>query len=135
MGSPAGISCPGDCVEAFNSGISVTLTAKPDAGSSFEGWSGGGCSGTATCIVTMNADTSVTATFTPTTPTTSVTPNSLDFGNVAVGSSADQTFIVKNTGKGILSGGASTSAPFSIVGTTFYSLGANEPDFGPDGIR
>lgn len=43
----------------------VTLTATPDGTSVFAGWSGGGCTGTATtCVVTMTADTTVTATFT-----------------------------------------------------------------------
>src|SRR5207245_1954301 len=32
--------------------------------SAFGGWSGGGCSGTGTCLVTLNANTTVTATFT-----------------------------------------------------------------------
>ena len=48
----------------FNAGTVVTLTATPDANSTFAGWSGG-CTGTSsTCTVTMNANTSVTATFT-----------------------------------------------------------------------
>ncbi len=42
----------------------MTLTATATAGSIFAGWSGGGCSGTGTCTVTMNADAAVTATFT-----------------------------------------------------------------------
>jgi hypothetical protein len=43
----------------------VTLTASPESGQSFLGWSGGGCSGTApTCIVTISADTTVGASFT-----------------------------------------------------------------------
>jgi hypothetical protein len=41
----------------------VTLTAVVDSGSIFTGWSGGGCSGTGTCVVSLNADTSVTASF------------------------------------------------------------------------
>jgi hypothetical protein len=41
----------------------VTLTATPGPGSSFSGWSGAGCSGTGTCIVTLDASKSVTATF------------------------------------------------------------------------
>jgi hypothetical protein len=41
----------------------VTLTATPDGTSIFTGWSGGGCSGTDPCEVTMTADTTVTATF------------------------------------------------------------------------
>jgi uncharacterized repeat protein (TIGR01451 family) len=62
--SPAGISCGATCSASFNDGTMVTLTASADAGSTFTGWSGGGCSGTGTCVVTLNADTTVTATFT-----------------------------------------------------------------------
>ena len=53
--NPSGLS--------FARGTVVTLTATPDAGSSFVGWSGG-CSGTTpTCTVTMSANVIVTATF------------------------------------------------------------------------
>ena len=62
--SPAGIDCGSTCSAAFDSGTPVALTATPDSGSSFTGWSGGGCSGTGVCQVTLNADTAVTATFT-----------------------------------------------------------------------
>jgi uncharacterized repeat protein (TIGR01451 family) len=62
--SPAGIDCGATCVAAFVSGTTVTLTATASAGSTFAGWSGGGCSGTGTCTVTLNADTTVAATFT-----------------------------------------------------------------------
>ena len=41
----------------------VTLTAVPDATSVFAGWSGGGCSGTGNCILTMTAARSVSARF------------------------------------------------------------------------
>jgi subtilase family serine protease len=44
----------------------VTLTASPASGHRFSGWSGGGCSGTGTCRVTMNGSAGVTATFTST---------------------------------------------------------------------
>jgi subtilisin family serine protease len=61
--SPSGIDCGATCSHAFASGTSVTLTATADSGSSFAGWSGGGCSGTGTCQVTLTAATSVTASF------------------------------------------------------------------------
>jgi Tol biopolymer transport system component len=62
--SPAGIACPGTtCSAQFADGTSVTLTATPGAGSEFVGWSGGGCSSTGTCQLTLSADTSVTAQF------------------------------------------------------------------------
>jgi hypothetical protein len=61
--SPAGIDCGATCSHQFTQGTSVTLTATPASGSTFGGWSGGGCSGTSTCSVTMNSATGVTATF------------------------------------------------------------------------
>ncbi len=42
----------------------VTLTAHAAAGSTFNGWSGEGCSGTGVCTVTMTGARNVTATFT-----------------------------------------------------------------------
>ncbi len=62
--SPAGIDCGSDCSESFVDGSSVTLTAKPTAGSSFAGWSGSGCSGASTCTVVMSEARAVTAQFT-----------------------------------------------------------------------
>ena len=59
---PSGIQCGADCTEGYSQGTVVTLTATPGAGSTFTGWSGGGCSGTGTCQVTMNANTTVIAT-------------------------------------------------------------------------
>ncbi|MDQ3365226.1 MAG: hypothetical protein M3680_07345 [Myxococcota bacterium] len=59
-----GISCGADCQETYSAGQAVTLTATPGTGSTFTGWTGGGCAGTGTCTVTMTAATSVTATFT-----------------------------------------------------------------------
>jgi photosystem II stability/assembly factor-like uncharacterized protein len=61
--SPAGITCGVTCSASFDYGASVTLTISPATGSTFIGWSGGGCSGTGTCTVTMDAAKTVTATF------------------------------------------------------------------------
>jgi Tol biopolymer transport system component len=61
--SPAGIDCGSTCSAQFADGASVTLTATPGAGSAFLGWSGGGCSGTGTCPLTLSSDVSVTANF------------------------------------------------------------------------
>ncbi|MGH2857077.1 MAG: InlB B-repeat-containing protein, partial [Solirubrobacteraceae bacterium] len=64
--SPAGITCPGACSAAFEQGTAVTLTETAATGSLFAGWTGGGCSGTAsTCEVTIGGAESVTATFDP----------------------------------------------------------------------
>ncbi len=61
--SPSGIACPETCSHAYATGTQVTLTATSAPGSTFAGWSGGGCSGTGGCQVTMSSDSNVTATF------------------------------------------------------------------------
>ena len=62
--SVGGVNCGSACAASLDDGTSVTLTAAADAGSTFAGWSGSGCSGTATCTLTMDAAKTVTATFT-----------------------------------------------------------------------
>src|SRR5262245_8147940 len=58
--SPTGRTCGAVCFTDFPKGTAVTLTPT---GAGFTGWSGG-CTGTGACVVTLNADTTVTATFT-----------------------------------------------------------------------
>ena len=60
--NPTGIDCGGQCSAEFVSGATVNLTATPDAGSTFAGWSGA-CTGTGGCSMTMNSALEVTATF------------------------------------------------------------------------
>ncbi len=61
--APVGINCGATCDAYFAIGSSVTLTATAASGSVLTGWSGG-CTGTSsTCVVTLSAATSVTATF------------------------------------------------------------------------
>lgn len=60
--TPAGINCGADCSETYNYNTSVTLTTTPAEGSVFSGWSGA-CTGTGSCVVTMDQAKSVTATF------------------------------------------------------------------------
>jgi hypothetical protein len=65
--SGSGIACPGSCSSNYVPGTSVPLTATPAAGSVFAGWTGA-CSGIGACDVTLNSDTTVTATFSPKPP-------------------------------------------------------------------
>ena len=58
--NPPGITCGATCSADFPKGAVVTLTPS---GAGFAGWSGG-CTGTDACVVTINANTAVTATFT-----------------------------------------------------------------------
>ncbi|MCH8820123.1 MAG: hypothetical protein IIB03_07370, partial [Acidobacteria bacterium] len=60
--TPAGINCGSDCTENYEADTVVTLTAVPAAGSTFTGWSGA-CTGTGSCLVTLDADQAVTAQF------------------------------------------------------------------------
>jgi mono/diheme cytochrome c family protein len=89
--SPAGIDCGATCLGNFNTGVGVTLTASPVAGSTFAGWSGSGCTGTGTCQLTADAAKSVTATF-----------------NVSAGTNA-LTVVRSGTGTGTV-----TSSPVGI---------------------
>lgn len=80
--SPSGISCGSTCTYTYVPDTSVTLTATPNATSTFTGWSGGGCSGTGTCVVSMSDATSVTATFAPITYALNVTKSGDGSGTV-----------------------------------------------------
>jgi len=72
--NPSGISCPGTCAAVFATGSNVTITATPDNGSTFDGFSGAGCSGTSpSCTVVMVGNPTVAATFTAAAPLPSVT--------------------------------------------------------------
>ena len=50
---------------SYDTGIQVTVTVTPASGYNFSGWSGD-CSGSGSCVVTMDGDKSVTAKFTST---------------------------------------------------------------------
>lgn len=59
-----GIDCGSGCSGSYAADAQVTLMAIPSSGSSFAGWSGGGCSGTGACTVTLNTELSIIAVFT-----------------------------------------------------------------------
>jgi hypothetical protein len=82
VSAPGGITCPGSCVQSYAAGTVLTLTATPATGSSFSGWSGGGCAGAALCVLTGNAPATVTAAFTSTGGSSSLTAPSLTVNTV-----------------------------------------------------
>jgi uncharacterized repeat protein (TIGR02543 family) len=57
-----GSTCGDTCSDTYAAGSTITLTVIPDESSTFTGW-GGACSGTGNCVVTLDADKSVSATF------------------------------------------------------------------------
>jgi len=63
VGGAGGIDCGPTCAAALQQGATIKILAIADDGSEFAGWSGGGCSGTEPCTVTIDSDTTVTATF------------------------------------------------------------------------
>ena len=68
------INCGALCSGVYAGGTTVTLTASPAYGGQFTGWSGG-CTGTGNCVVTLNSDVSVVATFYSPTPDIAITSN------------------------------------------------------------
>ncbi len=101
VSDPAGIDCGSTCSADFLQDAEVSLTATPAGGSLFAGWSGD-CSGTGTCIVTMDEAASVTATFNliPSTSTTSVattTSSAPSTTTTSVDNSTTTTTVVPTT--------------------------------------
>ncbi len=61
---PRGINCGSNCFESYAPETVVTLTATPEEGSTFEGWTGGGCpSRPEPCVVVMDRDRTVSPRF------------------------------------------------------------------------
>ncbi|MBU6501038.1 MAG: DUF11 domain-containing protein [Patescibacteria group bacterium] len=86
------INCGTTCSVFYSTGSVTTLTASPDASSTFTGWSGDACAGSTstTCDVTLNSDMTVNAEFTlvppvHTTHTLTVTKSGTGTGTVTDG--------------------------------------------------
>jgi predicted outer membrane repeat protein len=62
--TPAGIDCSLTCTAQFTRGSVITLTATSGTGSAFAGWNGDLSGRTNPITLTMNADKSITGTFT-----------------------------------------------------------------------
>jgi hypothetical protein len=89
------IDCRTTCSAQFATGTPVTLTATPDAGSTFAGWAGA-CSGSGSCVVTINESQAVIATF----DVEGVTPSKIVLGSAGgcAGGSMTGTFKVVDPG-------------------------------------
>ena len=112
--SPAGIDCGADCDQDYDEGTKVTLTANAVAGSTFTGFTGGGCAGAAaTCEVTMSQAQSVTAAFAkkPSTPSTPAPGRGLS------PSAGDGLACPAGSSRGVRCTGRTKSGGLVIVGT------------------
>ena len=121
--SPSAISCGSSCSASITTGTAVTLTATPDSGSSFSGWSGA-CSGNGTCQLTMDTAKSVTATFSTQAPVTPTTP-SITWRHQGVG----EVYGMTTDGSSITGG----SQYYSEADQAWAIVG--QGDFDGDGIR
>src|SRR5690349_20967231 len=61
--SPGTINCGVTCVNTFKSGTDITLTAPPATNYNFDNWGGSCAASGATCILTMNTNDIVSASF------------------------------------------------------------------------
>jgi len=129
VSSPPGITCGGNCAASYPAGKVITLTATADSGSFFSGWSGGGCSGTAECVIAGNTPMTVTATFTPnnTAPTA---------GSASLATETSSN-VATSTQTGVTtSSGPITPAPaltLAFAGTIRDRVGQGNTAVGPDG--
>ena len=118
------------CAAPFASDTLVTLTATPTGPSTFSGWSGGGCSGTGTCQVTMSQARSVNATFAGgcSAPPT-ITTFSVDAPLIVSGGSATLTWTTTDADTLTLNDGAVAALNGSLLvhptTTTSYELNAS----------
>ena len=75
---PAGIVCGEgntQCSASFAAGTQVMIGSRASSGYTFKGWSGGSCSGTDFCYVTMSQNRTVVGSFVSnSTPTPTPTP-------------------------------------------------------------
>jgi IPT/TIG domain/Divergent InlB B-repeat domain len=121
----------GPCAATYPFGTLVTLTAAPNAGSGFAGWSGGGCSGIGSCVVTMSANTTVTAVFnanpSPPPPEPKGTPEASSSASFSGGKVALK---ISCKGPGACSGTVKLRAKIKgqnkVIGQASFSVGAGE---------
>ena len=132
--SPAGINCGATCSVNFGAGTPVTLTTSPASGSTFTGW-GGACSGTGTCMLTMNSSQGVTATFSPPTRALSVSggpggrvtssPSGIDCGSTCSASFAAGTQVTLSASPAAAWGLAGWGGACGGIGGCSITMNAN----------
>jgi CSLREA domain-containing protein len=108
--SGSGIDCGGGaghttCSAIIANGGQVSLTASPGAGSTFGGFTGGGCGTGSPCTVTMSADKTVNARFDASSPGPGPPPLGPTFHKLTVTTSGSGVAWGTVTGPGINCGG------------------------------
>ncbi|MCP4550397.1 MAG: DUF11 domain-containing protein [bacterium] len=90
------LDCGDDCEGVYDLNTVVTLTATPDAQAVFDGWSGP-CTGTSTCIVTVDEVESLAAAFIPAGADLAVSKTD-GLAEAVPGESIEYTITVTNNG-------------------------------------
>lgn len=112
-------STGGTCSANYDENTVVTLTATPESGYIFKGWSGGNCSGVGTCQVTLSSATTVRAVFTMILFSSNMNLN----GSPTDTPAAYNIWVMKTDGSGLQ----------HITASTASGVAANYPDWSPDG--
>lgn len=115
------VRCAVSCSVELEHGSAPRLIAEPSVGFAFQGWSGGNCAGTGSCVVNADSNPAVTAVFVP-----MVTLN-VDASTAGPGARAlsDGGLVVRYmqglTGNALVAGlgapGASRTAPGDVLAT------------------
>jgi uncharacterized repeat protein (TIGR02543 family) len=61
--NPSGLTCSTTCSYPFPTGTAVSLIPSVNVGQTFMGWTGEGCIGRSSCLITMDSPKTVGATF------------------------------------------------------------------------
>lgn len=93
-----GIICGNECTQTYNAGTEIRLSATADSDSDFNGWSGA-CQGIGDCIVAMEAEKTVIATFIPRKCTLEIIKTGTGNGsvqgeNISCGETCKKTYLV-----------------------------------------
>ncbi len=115
--TPTGIDCGATCVASIAAGTGVELSATPSLNSAFAGWTGAGCTGSSTCLVTMNSSQSVTATFSPS------TAGAVNWSKVMTTISTDAGYLVAFDPQGSLFVAGTFSGAFDFGAGLVTSVG------------
>jgi len=115
-----GISCGTDCEESYSEGTTVTLEVVVDSNSIFDGWSGEGCSGTATtCTLTMDQARTVKAGFSAKPDTYALTINKSGNGKGTVSSATMDIDCGSDCGETYTQGTVVTLTATAAKGSSF----------------
>jgi len=120
------LNCGDDCDGVYDLNTVVILSATPDTGSAFDGWTGGGCSGTETCEITASSLDTIDAVFvlTPVEEADLVITKTDGQTTVTPGGSTTYTIVVSNNGpSGVTDAFVSDTFPANLT-CTYTSAGA-----------